>query len=352
MERSPPLERPACGDTEEDESQLGLNNLHHRLREERDSSPLGGSFRDLRLSGKMCWQDTDSESEYGNPEELHRHHTAPDRWRPDAGVGVKFIDDISAAVKCDVTGAQMFISTQKERRIIHARDCQVFFENVKNNCERRGMRVNDGKTQLLCISTAINYDVRAEITAGESNIQSADTLKIVGFTFGRRPGAAAHVDALRRNYGARAHVIRHLKQNDIDQDTLVKVYCSLIRPIFEFAIPAFHTLLTDEQSEALERMQRQSLKTIFGWKVPYSSCLEKAGIETLKQRREALFNRFTHKAFESDRYNERWFTPHQRSSYGLRKENLVVQKFAYRDRLKNAPCYKMREIINQEARGT
>ena len=214
------------------------------------------------------------------------------------------------------------------------------------------MKVNDGKTQLLCISTAINYDVRAEIMAGETNITSADTLKVVGFTFGRRPGAAAHVNALRKKYGARAHVIRHLKQNGIDEDTLIKVYCSLIRPIFEFAVPAFHTLLTDEQSEALERMQRQSLKTIFGWKVAYSTCLERAGIETLRQRRETLFNNFTHKAYESDRYNARWFTPHQKSSYALRREDLVVQKFAHRDRLKNAPCYKMREIINSEARNS
>lgn len=38
----------------------------------------------------------------------------PDRWIPDCRKGVKFIDDISAAIKCDVTSAQMHISTDKE----------------------------------------------------------------------------------------------------------------------------------------------------------------------------------------------------------------------------------------------
>ena len=50
------------------------------------------------------------------------------------------------------------------------------------------MLVNEAKTQLLCITSAINYDVRSEMCVGGNTITSADTLKIVGYTFGRRPG--------------------------------------------------------------------------------------------------------------------------------------------------------------------
>ena len=208
----------------------------------------------------------------------------------------------------------MHISMHKEKRLIHAGDCQSFMETVKNNCERIGLKVNAAKTQLLCISTAINYDVRARILTDDVEITSADTLKIVGFTFGRRPGVGAHVDALRRKYGARAYVIRHLKhQAGLPSEDLVRIYCSLIRPIFEYAAPAFHTLLTEEQSERLERMQRMSLKTIFGWCTPYEECLQKAGIVTLKERRNELFKNFTRKAYASPRFSSRWFTPHQKS---------------------------------------
>ena len=70
--------------------------------------------------------------------------------------------------------------------------------------------------------------MRAQIKAGEEEILSTDTLKIVGFTFGRRPGPGAHIRALRVKYGARAHVIRHLKQIGVDQDMLVRIYLSLI----------------------------------------------------------------------------------------------------------------------------
>lgn len=144
---------------------------------------------------------------------------------------------------------------------------------------------NDMKTQLLCLTSAINYDVRSFIRLPEGQLTSGETLKVVGFTFGRRPGPSEHIKALRRSYGARAWVLRHLKRIGMEEKLLVCVYCELIRPIFDYASRAFDTTMTDCQSESLEGLQRASLKTIFGFTVSYSDCLERAGIPTLKYRR-------------------------------------------------------------------
>ena len=141
--------------------------------------------------------------------------------------------------------------------------------------------------------------------------------------------------------------VRHLKKVGIAKDLLVRIYCKLIRPIFEYASPAFHTVLTEEQSERLEKMQRSTLKTIFGMDCPYEQCLEKAGIPTLKDRREDLFRKFTLKAFASDKYRQRWFTDKRRSGYGLRREGIVEEQFASRERLQRAPIYRMRKLINE-----
>ena len=48
------------------------------------------------------------------------------------------------------------------------------------------------------------------IRTGTSEIVSSDTLKIVGFTFGRRPGAKDHVISLRRKYAKHALVIHNI----------------------------------------------------------------------------------------------------------------------------------------------
>ena len=265
------------------------------------SSPLGGTREDRRMKRGTFVLDSASEDEKMPVTALEEYHTPPPRWADRPLHGVEFIDDITGHIRCDISLAFSKISTKKETRTIWAKKAEAFFENVKMNCQARGMVVNNMKTQLLCISTAINYDLRSFIGLQDGPRFSSDQLKVVGFTFGRRPGASEHIANLRKSYGARAWTIRHLKRAGIEEETLVKIYCELVRQIFEYASPAFHTILTDQQSEVLERMQRPSLKTIFGMNTNYEDCLTRAGIETLKVRRQDHFKKFTEKAYASEK---------------------------------------------------
>ena len=125
--------------------------------------------------------------------------------------------------KCDVGLSFSSFSTSKERRLIWARKAEVFFNNVRANCEAKKMQVNDLKTQLICVTSAINYELRSFIRLPGHLKESGDSLKVVGFTFGRRPGASEHIKALRKSYGARAWILRHLKRAGIDSLSLIHI---------------------------------------------------------------------------------------------------------------------------------
>ena len=111
------------------------------------------------------------------------------------------------------------------------------------------------------------HDVRAFIELDGKRITSGDRLKTVGFTLGRRPGAAEHVKTIRSKFGARAGMLRHLKKIGTDAETLTKVYTAFIRPILKYASNCFHTILTAEQSNQIERLQRIAMKIIHGFEV-------------------------------------------------------------------------------------
>ena len=329
----------------EEENQLGLCDLAERLyrEEEAPSSPIGGASLDLRLCGKrQILEDSDEEWPFVPPE-----HDSPARWVDAPLVTSKFIDDINALEKCDITGGRSLLSTKKERRFLHAKKCQEFLETVMENSKAIGMVVNPKKTQLVCTTTAINYEVRSFVIVDGIELTSGDTLKSVGYTFGRRPGPGEHLKRARQKYGARAGTLRHLKKIKFEEKTLVRVYCSLIRPVLEYCSNAFHTSLTQEQSDAMERLQRQSLKVIYGYDTPYSECLERSGIERMSERRDRLFRNFAAKSYESSRFGPKWFTSKAPSSYQLRHQPRVVQEFANCDRLANAPIFRMRKIINE-----
>ena len=173
-----------------------------------------------------------------------------------------------------------------------------------------------------------------------------DDLTTVGYPLGRQPGAHEHLKRIRQKFGARAGIIRHLKKIGIETGVLTKIYTSLVRPVFEYAAVCSNAGLTEEQSEALERLQRISLKNIFGLSTSYETCLQLSGLERLDTRRKNLFRNFVKKSYESDRFRGKWYQSHRSSGYGLRTERRVEQKFALRDRLVNAPLYQARRLIN------
>ena len=133
---------------------------------------------------------------------------------------------------------------------------------------------------------------------------------------------------------------------NFDAQSLKTIHCSLMRPILEYSPNAFRTTLMEKQLEDLERLQRRTLKAIYGQQTSYSDCLQKTEIERLDDRRERIFRAFKAKCYESGYFGSRWFVEKPASHYGLRKTDKVVQNFAQCDRLRFAPLYEMRRMIN------
>ena len=74
------------------------------------------------------------------------------------------------------------------------------------------------------------------------------------------------------------------------------VYKMFIRSILEQSCPVWHSSLTDENREDLERVQKTSLKIILGPKYNnYEKALNLLELESLQDRRESLCLRFAQK---------------------------------------------------------
>ena len=145
------------------------------------------------------------------------------------------------------------------------------------------MKVNTAKTNLLVVSDAQTFTPLAEIEDSEGNtIRSTGTMKVLGFHMSDRPTVAAQVEALRKRLRQRYWILFHLKNYGFSQQELCKVYRNVIRPIADYCCVVYHSMLTDEQDEVLERCQAHALRCIFGKDVPYAKMREKAGVTTLR----------------------------------------------------------------------
>ena len=77
-------------------------------------------------------------------------------------------------------------------------------------------------------------------------------------------------------------MITKLKYVGVSIEDLLDIYILFIRSVTEYCAVAFHSSLTKEQSEKLEKIQKTSLKVMLGESyVSYSAALEMCNLQTL-----------------------------------------------------------------------
>ena len=203
------------------------------------------------------------------------------------------------------------------------------------------------ETQLLCVSSAIGSSPSSyiDLPSGEK-ILSQKTLKVLGFHIGCHPGMAEQVTHLKRKFRGRSWIIRNLKRAGLQPDDLIGLYKTLVRPVIDYMAAVYHPMLTLEQRKELEKLQRNVLKTIYGYKVSYACALELSGIQSLEERRQDCFDRFAIKLANNKEYEE-WLPRTKFTGYDLREELIYDELFASTDRLRNSPLYAMRRRLNE-----
>ena len=118
----------------------------------------------------------------------------------------------------------------------------------------------------------------------------------------------------------------------------------MLRPVIEYACPVYHSSLTDEQDERIERLQDHALKCIFGTDLSARKLRGLSGLVTLRERRETLVKKFALKC-ANDPVFEHWF-PVRNTGRVTRNQDTYLEVTARCDRLKNLPIHYFRRILN------
>ena len=144
----------------------------------------------------------------------------------------------------------------------------------------------------------------------------------------------------------RVWILRHLKKANIPTGDLIKLYQSLILPVLDYTAVVYHSMLNKTQEVGLENLQKLALKIIYGKTgVTYISLLEQANIETLKDRRIRLTDKFIQKSVANKKYSS-WFPMKVLSDHDLRRERIYKELQARTTRLYNSPIYYYRRRLN------
>ena len=132
----------------------------------------------------------------------------------------------------------------------------------------------------------------------DSNIiEQVHSFKLLGVTIDDDLKWSSHFNTIFSKASSRLDFLKVLKRCSLSTSDLLYFYTSAVRPLVEYACPAWHTSLTSDQSKQIERIQIRALKIILNSNcIDYENLCLIHNLDTLSNRRNQLCMTFFEKS--------------------------------------------------------
>ena len=292
---------------------------------------------------------TDDSSESGRPDDEDATRLGVGRELDGGGETgtVKYVDNTTTIEKVPPDRSIKHFSTTRTLEAVEATGTSSALATIINQADDMKMKVNCAKTQLLCISGDNGCKTTAAITAGGHTIRSTDLMKLLGFMLDEDGGVNTQVEMIQKKFRARFWSLIHLRKSGFKGCALFSLYKTFVRPIIETNSVIYHSMLTINQRDCIERLQKVVTKLCFGYDDSYAKILTDHGIETLEERRIGAVKKFVAKALANDRFRTKWFIPRPAVETNLRTRKPFIENRARTSRYMKSPLVAMQKVANQ-----
>ena len=141
-------------------------------------------------------------------------------------------------------------------------------------------------------------------------------------------------------------MLRNLIQFPIPIQDLILIYCQYIRAILEFNSNVWFSSITKDESEDLERVQKNFCKLLFKQDYKdYPDALGRLNLESLEERRTKLAKKFAKGCTKLDEMKD-LFKTQNKNKYDMRSSDDYNVKFAAKTRLYNSAIPTMQRMLN------
>ena len=227
---------------------------------------------------------------------------------------------------------------------------QKYLKEIQNWTENQKMLLNKRKTKAMIFNFSKKHQFTTSLTIDDEKLEIVEEAKLLGVILTNDLKWSKNTEYLVKKANVRMELLRRVAEFTSSLDDLIKIYTMYIRSILEQSCVVWHSALTQEDSEDLERVQKCALKIILGSKyTSYDEALKGANLLSLKDRREELCKRFAKNCVESDndRVNSIFKLKTKNHSMKTRKRQKFKIDFAKTERLKTSAVTHMQRLINQ-----
>ena len=308
-----------------------------QTREPNCGGPTGSILGNLEYEAQ-----TNSNTEYLTPDEKY-----------------KFVDELSileiinllsiglcsynmkAHVASDIKTDAAYIPSQNLKS-------QTYLNSISKWTNNQKMRLNEEKTKQMIFNFTNNYQFSTRNMVNNKNVEIIEKTKLLGTVITSDLKWEENTSLLVKKANARMQLLRKCASFSKDKDELKNIYILFIRSILEQSCVLWHSSLTQEDSNNLERVQKSAVKVILNDEFEeYELGLQNLNLQTLHDRRITLCGNF---ALQSTTH-ERLFSMFPKNEKEINSEIRNPEHFkvnmALTERYKNSSIPYMQRLLNK-----
>lgn len=213
---------------------------------------------------------------------------------------------------------------------------------------RNDMLLNAKKCMVMHVTFSRNPLPPPSLSINNSSLQVAPKLKILGLIIQNDLRWNSQVEAMIKNANKKMFFLKSLRRFSVSTDDLLTIYTGYIRPILEYAAPAWNAGLTQALSSQLERVQKRACRIILSPKYEgYTAALLTLGITRLEIRREQICLTFA-KTLQTSQFAD-WLPPTRLKISGrtTRNSHKLDTPFTRTKRYHNSPIPYLTNLMNK-----
>ena len=183
-----------------------------------------------------------------------------------------------------------------------------------------------------------NYQFATRMPLKNENLETVKESKLLGVIISDDLKWNQNTNYLIKKAYKRMELLRkasHFTVSKLDRKIIYTLY---IRSVLEQSCVVWHSSLTQENSDDLERVQKAAVKIILGnqYKNDYEEALEKADLETLKERRIKLCLKFAKKCLQYEKTEDIFEKRLKKHKMKTKNSETFRVNHALTDRLRNS----------------
>lgn len=249
--------------------------------------------------------------------------------------------DILQNVPSDIPTSNLFIDPKNLKS-------QEYLDKLSEWSENQKMVISQKKTKAILFNFTDNYQFGTRLKLKDENIEIVHKMKLLGTTINDKLSWDDNCSQLISAVNKRMQLIRTMKSFGATIRELVHLWILYCRNLLEKSYVLWHSLLTKENINNLERTQKTFTKLVLGNRyTTYEEALVKVNLVSLAERRHKLCLKFAKSGLRNNKLNDLLKRKNKRHTMKTRKTEKFKVEFSNTERWRKSAILYLQSLLNE-----